>query len=113
MALPHVRRNCPKKKRVPTGLQPGTELRQLLKEIGVKVSCQGCRNWEARMNKWGPDGCREYRTEIIQRLKEAVSGTSWATVLTTGAGLLGKSYFSILDPFGSLVDEAIRRAETQ
>lgn len=105
-----TRRNCPAKKGLLSG--PGTELRKLLKDIGVKVNCHECRVWAMQMNRWGPDGCREHRAEIIARLKEAANESSWHTVFTAAGGLITKPWFSLRDPYGSIVDEAIRRAET-
>jgi hypothetical protein len=68
----------------------------------------------AKMNRWGVDGCREHRAEIIAHLKAAYQETSWADFATASAKAIASGLaFSInpLDPFGSLVDEAIRRAE--
>jgi hypothetical protein len=108
VAKPGTHKNCYS---VGGGPEPGTELRKLLREIGVKLHCQECRKYAFYMNKLGIDGCREHRPEIIQRLKEAASESSWSTLFSAGAGLMTKPWFSILDPLGSIVDEAIRRSE--
>jgi hypothetical protein len=111
-AAPNVRRNCPTKDhltKTPSG--PGTELKQIIKEIGIRIGCALCREWELKMNAWGIDGCKEHRQEIIDRLREAASEASWSQTFTAASGLLSKSWFLIFDPYGSIVDESIRRAE--
>jgi hypothetical protein len=90
---------------------PGSELARLLKEIGVKVDCSICSEWKRQMNLWGIDGCKEHRQDIIDRLKKAAGEASWSQTFTAASGLLSKSWFLIFDPYGSIVDEAIRRSE--
>lgn len=110
MAAPHVHRNCPVKRKQFPPNGPGTELRKLLKEVGVKKACGTCWEWEYQMNSWG-SSCAEHRAEIVARLKEAASESSWSTVFTAASGLITKPWFAVLDPFGSIVDQAIERAE--
>lgn len=91
---------------------PGTELKKLLAELGLQPS-SGCE-CEARarqMNAWGPDGCREHRAEIITWLKEEADKAGWVQKVAVFWKVKGCPWFSPLaDPFGSLVDEAIRRS---
>lgn len=106
-----TRRNCPAKKGLLNG--PGTELRKLIKEIGVKFECSACAQMAIQANRWGIDGCRlpENRAAIIAKLKAGVKEASWSDWLAAAGGMARADWFSILDPFGSIVDEAIRRAE--
>lgn len=66
------------------------------------------------MDAWGPQGCREHRQEIIDRLHQKQAAASWATNLkAVGMALLTGLAFKIdVDhPLEWIVDEAIRRAE--
>jgi hypothetical protein len=114
---PHVNRNCPVKfaragriRKIPLR-GPGSTLSKLLREIGVRVSCSACAEWESKMNDWGIEGCRDHRPEIIQRLKQAAKEADWQTTFAALRGLVGASWWSMIDPWGSIVDESIRRAE--
>jgi hypothetical protein len=62
------------------------------------------------MDTWGADGCREHRGEIVDWMQTAAESKGWAAKMAAGWKMLGESWFNPLDPFGSLVDEAIRRA---
>ncbi len=93
----------------------GDFLAQIIHSVGGKpaTGCQ-CRELRGKMNQWGAAGCREHRAEIVEHLRKAYKGTSAVELLTAAAkavtsGLAFK--LNPLDPFGSLVDEAIRRAE--
>jgi hypothetical protein len=55
-----------------------------------------------QMNRWGPAGCREHRAEIVAHLVKQSKAKS--TELPFGLDLA--------DLLGELVDEAIKRAET-
>lgn len=84
---------------------PGTEFKKLAIELGLKAPCSGCADLMRDMDRWGVEGCRQRRVEIIERLKENAKKLGWGDWLnaTTKAALAG--YKS----FGDLVDEAIRR----
>jgi hypothetical protein len=95
---------------------PGSQLWRLLKSIGVKhkTDC-GCLSYAEQMNAWGVEGCRARRAEIVAWMEKGAKEYGWSTVLTAAwktitTGLV----FSInpLDRYGSLLDEAIRQAET-
>jgi hypothetical protein len=47
----------------------GTELAKQIPEWAVQTSkkCQ-CKDMQAKMNKWGPDGCYKRRNAIIAHL---------------------------------------------
>ncbi len=73
-----------------------------------------CQKMAAKMYARGTEGCQKHRAEIIEHLRTSYKETStaevWAAVansVTTGLAFK----LNPLDPFGSLVDEAIRRAE--
>lgn len=64
------------------------------------------------MNVWGVEVCKEKRPEIVGWLQEERDKRGWGAVLS--AAVLGVSRGLWLNPFdvlGSLVDEAIKRAE--
>lgn len=90
----------------------GTELTAIFTELGIKpkASC-GCKAKAAAMDSWGVAGCKERRAEILTWMQEAYEGISWNEWLATGYKLMGKQWFNPLAPFGSILDEAIRRAE--
>jgi len=100
----------------PWGAGVGAELHQLLDQLGIPPTGEcGCVAMARELNEWGPDGCRERRAEIVQRLRDRRKLESWhvlaaaaARSLTTAVGWT----IDILDPIGSLLDMAIRNAET-
>jgi hypothetical protein len=96
---------------------PGTELTTIFKSLGIApaASC-GCQSKADQMDAWGIAGCRVNRPQIIGWMTAAYDTTSWLTrakaACAAGAnGLACKLDWS--DPIGSLVDEAIRRAEAR
>lgn len=97
--------------RVPAPPGPGTKLKELLAEIGVKDDggC-GCRAYAAQMDAWGVDGCRARRAEIVARLKEQWERLGWWDRVKTGVRTVRACGLS--DPAGELVDRAIALAET-
>lgn len=95
---------------------PGSILGAMLKAAAPtrKAGCGVCAEMVRKMNGWGAAGCREHRAEIIQQLKDSYDEMSALERLQAVAGFAVSGLaFSInpLDPFGSLVDEAIRRSE--
>lgn len=96
---------------------PGTELKSLLELLGAKKTAGcGCDEMIGRMNAWGPSGCREHRAEIVEHLGTAYSDLSMGELATATAGAITSGLALRLNPLdvcGSLVDEAIRRAELQ
>lgn len=115
------RRNCPQAQaerptRAPGG--PGTELKQILEQLGFKLgSCTaGCEARVRQMDHWQPRGCRQRRSTIVGWLSEGAARAGWqATAWGAAAAALHFADFwpNPLDPFGSIVDEAIARAETR
>lgn len=71
--------------------------------------------WAERMNAWGPAGCRKARVEIIQHMQKSAKNYGWLEIGAAVARAIGNGLavrLSITDPYGSLLDEAIRLAET-
>lgn len=62
------------------------------------------------MNRWGVDGCREHRQEIIDRIKQAAYKTWVTDQMRIGWSISREPWFNPLDPVGCIADEAIRRA---
>lgn len=80
----------------------GNATKALLVGLGHQDSggC-GCAGMIAKMNAWGPNGCREHRSEIVAHLVKQSKAKS--TELPFGLDLA--------DLLGDLVDEACRLAE--
>ena len=93
---------------------PGTELKALLASLGLTpASGCDCNARAAQMNAWGVAGCRERRAEIVAWLREQATKASWSlAAVAAWKALKGfRRWFRVRDPLGSIVDEAIRRAE--
>jgi hypothetical protein len=98
-----------------TGNGPGSQLWRLLAELGIahREDC-ACIARAYQMNAWGPQGCRDHRAEIVHWMKQGAGEYGWTASVNAAckaarSGLLWR--LDIIDPYGSLVDEAIRRAE--
>jgi hypothetical protein len=107
--------NADRLERILAGEGPGSQLWKLLESLGVKhkVDC-GCLGRAEQMNAWGVAGCRASRADIVAWMLAGKDDYGWSTIVKAGgmAVLTGVAWrLSILDPYGSLVDEAIRRAE--
>lgn len=94
----------------------GSQLWKLLEELGVKhtPNCP-CLTWAERMNKWGPEGCRQQEKAITRHMKSSAKNYGWgdiAQVISKAArsGLIFK--INPVNIYGSLLNEAIRRAES-
>jgi glycosyltransferase involved in cell wall biosynthesis len=101
----------------PPGKGPGTELQKMLKTLGInpKPSCD-CNGKAAQMDFWGASGCREHRETIIGWMRAGQEKWGWTEKLRAAANAVtsGLAFqLDVLDPFPSLIDEAIRRAEAQ
>lgn len=118
-------------------LGPGGFMMKLLRSFDIPSAwCEGCQSRAAKMDQWEARGCRENRAEIVNWLKEAevkyardsakqvsedpaqeptkkqVQRALYCERWRIGWKALRECpWFSLLDPFGSLVDEAIRLAE--
>lgn len=93
----------------------GSQLWRMLEELGIKhnSNCE-CLSWAERMNKWGPQGCREQFKEITEHLKKSALSYGWINLSKT---IINSSFSNLsfhldpLHPFQSLLNEAISRAE--
>lgn len=89
----------------------GDELTALLADLGIHDSAGcDCKKKATALNALGIDGCKERRAEIVAWLQEASGARGWWEKIAAGWRLLGEQWFSVADPYGSIVDEAIRRA---
>lgn len=106
----------PPKPHTPVG--PGTELKGILASLGINPGAEcGCHARARDMDRWGVNGCRVRRTEIVGWLYEEAQKQKWPRLLeaarrAVATGLVFNARIFI-DPFGWLVDEAIRRAEAK
>lgn len=90
---------------------PGTELKKIIADLeltGVK-GC-GCGQKASVMDAWGVGGCRANRDTIAKWIKKSLAKVSFGKRLAAYRKLRKADWFSHLDPYGSVVDEAIRRA---
>lgn len=93
---------------------PGTELKKLLAMLGftAKSGCK-CNSKARQMDTWGVAGCRAHEDEIVAWLREEQKKAGWlekaGAVRRAAANAM--TFLNPLDPAGSLVREAIRRAE--
>lgn len=94
---------------------PGAELAALLAELDIQEEGCGCKKFARKMNRWGVAGCREHRQEIVDRLKEKAGKRDWGTKVWAAVRVVatGATWLNPLDIYGSLADEAIRRAEAK
>ena len=81
---------------------PGTELRKIFAELGIKPGkgCK-CKGYARRMDSWGPSGCAARLPEIVAHLQDkaetfglaAMAAAGWAALWQgkplTIAGLVG------------------------
>lgn len=91
---------------------PGSELKNLLKELGLgeRLGCS-CTARAEHMDRLGASGVRQHREEILVWLREEAGRRGWREKLAAGvtaarAGLL----LNPLDAAPGLLDEALRRA---
>lgn len=94
------------------GGRPGSELHELLQALGVEMPAEcPCRDRIQQMDVWGAEGCRAKRAEIVEWLRESQREAGWLATLQAGLSAIRQPWFRALDPLGSIVNEAIRRAE--
>jgi hypothetical protein len=96
---------------------PGTHLKSLLAQLGVRPSSEcECNRRAEQMDGWGVAGCRREseRDEILGWLRKEAAKRSWTEKLTAAANavMTGLAFrLDPMDPAPGLLDEAIRRAE--
>lgn len=101
---------------IQTGHGPGSQLWRVLESLGIEHTgtCQ-CLGRAEQMNAWGVAGCRQARAEIVDWMREGQSRYRWGDIAAAAAKAIASGLawrLSLSDPYGSLVDEAIRRAAT-
>jgi len=108
-----LRGTCGKCGRV---LGVGDHLQILIQTLGGRPDkCDGeCLAMIRKMNRWGADGCRDNRAEIVRHLKKAYRKLHWSdtaafTARAVASGLAFK--IGLGDAAIALVDLAIERAE--
>lgn len=94
---------------------PGTELHRIFDELGVEmqVGC-ACRQRIKQMDAWGPAGCREHFSEIVEELQKDRDKYSWGTQMKAAFKSISSGLalrISPANPIPGLVKEAIKRAE--
>lgn len=91
---------------------PGTELKNLLAELGItSVQGCGCDSKVAMMNRWGVEGCRERFGEIRQWLVNSRGKASWTETIRAAVSVMASGlHIDPLDAEGSLVRIAIERS---
>lgn len=100
-----------------SGTGVGSQVWNLLEEIGIQHDPRcDCLSWAEKMNGWGVAGCRMSREEISAHLKQEAKKLGWkklilksVTVAATHPEMI--KWIDLTDVYGSIVDEAIRRAE--
>ena len=102
---------------LPLATGPGTELADILRSMGI-VSGNGCdcKARQATMDQWGVAKCRENRAVILGWIEEGAPRWGWAdrvkaVALAVASGVAWS--LSPTDPYGSLIDLAIDRAEAK
>ena len=97
---------------------PGTELKNILEEeLGFEDNgtCR-CDNHAHAMDSWGVDGCRKRRPVIVKWLEDSYSKTGTLQALKATWTIICSRMLwrlDLNDILGSIVDEAIRRAESK
>ena len=92
----------------------GDHLKGVTAELGLtmKEGCN-CKALAAEMNRLGPEGCRRDRARLVEALKKNAQKYTWGDVVKAAAKALttGLAWrIDLTDPYGALLDEAIRRA---
>lgn len=91
---------------------PGTELKSMLREMGIAPKGCGCDDRARQMDSWGVAGCRANLPTILNWLQEQQEKQGWLTILSAAAkAMVAGIAFNPLDPLPGIVQEAIRRAE--
>lgn len=93
----------------------GSQLWRLLEALGIQhtESCP-CLEWAERLNLWGIEGCRLARREISEHLRRSAREYGWAQLANAARLALATPLawrLDLTDLYGSVLDEAIRRAE--
>jgi hypothetical protein len=91
---------------------PGNEMDKLISSCGLaSFGCNRCVQLALDMNRWGPDGCRARRDQIVSEIRGRADKVNWWDKSKAAMHLIREPWFNLMDPIGSMVDEAIRRAD--
>jgi len=94
---------------------PGYELKYLLQTLRlVPTETCNCEEMITKMNRWGVEGCKTHRKEIVDHLEKSYSALTWTEVVKAAANTVITGLVSRLNPLdlaGSLADEAVHRCE--
>jgi len=103
----------------------GWHLAQIIESLGMtpRGGC-GCKALAREMDRLGPDKCRRNRSLFVEKLETNAKRYNWGDVATAVANAAKNAAVAAvhlervwlpnpLDPYGSLLDEAIRRAEAE
>jgi hypothetical protein len=98
---------------------PGTELEMILKTLGVqaKIGCS-CASIKNKMNQWGVSGCQDpvNLAWIVAQMEANAAKYSWLEKVQVAMSAAASPLAFVIDPldiYGSLVNEAIRRASNK
>lgn len=119
----------------PPGFGPGTELKKLLKEMGIEASSRcACNARALQMDQWGVEGCEENFEQVVDWLQtgsdrwiaeviqdgDEEKRVTWTDKIkkklqiATSAITSGLAFkLNPLKPYDSLVRESIRRAKLE
>lgn len=81
--------------------------------IKMKPGCN-CPALLSEMNRLGPDGCRQERSRLVDALKENAKKYTWGEKVTSAIAAMRTTLvwrIDVLDPYGSMLDEAICRTD--
>lgn len=111
-------------KRTPRAKNVGDHMKDVISELKIhpKRGC-GCDALANSMNCLGPFGCKANRDKLVEKLKTNAKRYSWGDVATAVANAAKNAAVAAvhlervwipnpLDPYGSMLDEAIRRTES-
>jgi len=94
---------------------PGTELKKILATLGIthQPGCD-CNAKAVQMDQWGVAGCRENFDKIVGWMRDGATRWGWSARLLAGAKAVTSGLareINWVDPFPSLIQLAIERAE--
>lgn len=105
---------------------PGSELARLIHDLAGPTEWAGCgcQAYAALMDRWGVEGCRQRREEIVAHLRHQLRHLDAAQLTRAAWGILGQGWAwpspeqlleALGDPLGyvlhAMLDAALRRAE--
>lgn len=109
---------------VESGTGVGSHLWRLLSSLAIRHNPRcDCLGLAEQMNRLGPAGCRRERPRLVAAMRQNAQSYGWTTVATAAATAVGNAVTAVLDgrrpwlpdpldPYGSCLDEAVRRAES-